>query len=197
MNLESITALLSFALVSSITPGPNNIMLMSSGTNFGFKRSLPHMLGINLGFTFMLILIGIGLSQIFNLYPVIQTILKFVGVAYLIYLSYKIARSSSVQVKGDNQARPLTFFQAALFQWVNPKAWTMATAAVTLYAPTSSYRNVAIVAISFSAMNFPAICTWTLLGKQIRKKLDNPRFLLIFNYIMALLLLSSLYFIAV
>jgi len=125
MPPELLSGLVAFAFVSSITPGPNNLMLMASGANFGFRRSIPHMFGIGLGFVFMVLLVGAGLVQIFDAYPVSHMALKVVSVFYLLYLAAKIATAAPVR-QGQCGGTPMTFLQAAAFQWVNPKAWAMA-----------------------------------------------------------------------
>ncbi len=192
MTYEILTALATFAFVSSITPGPNNLMLMASGANFGFLRSIPHMLGIAIGFTVMVVLVGIGLVQIFDAYPISHTILKVISVAYLTWLAWKIATASAPKT-GDIKGTPMTFVQAALFQWVNPKAWAMALTAVTVYSPDQSLRAIALVALVFGLINLPSVSTWTLLGQQIRRILTNPARLRLFNVTMAILLMASLY----
>jgi len=194
MNNETLFALLAFALVSSITPGPNNIMLMSSGTNFGIKKSLPHMLGVSIGFALMVALVGVGLMQLFAIYPIIQKILKIVSITYLIYLSYKIAVAAPVSPETAGQSKPFTFIQAALFQWVNPKAWTMALSAITLYAPSNTFQEVIKVALAFGVVNLPSVSTWVVLGKQIRRFLSSHKKLRIFNYFMASLLLTTVFY---
>ena len=134
MIYDFIIPLVAFAFVTSITPGPNNLMLLASGANYGFKRSLPHMLGISLGHAFMVFLVGIGLAEVFEIHPVLKTVLKVVSVAYMLYLAWKIANASAPE-ETEGKGRPFTFMQAAAFQWVNPKAWAMALTAVTVYAP--------------------------------------------------------------
>ncbi|GAB5435238.1 LysE family translocator [Falsiruegeria mediterranea] len=192
MTHELLLALVAFAFVSSITPGPNNLMLMASGANFGFRRTIPHMLGIGLGFTFMVLLVGAGLVQVFDAVPVSYQILKVVSVAYLLYLAWKIANAAPV--KGQEDAgTPMTFLQAAAFQWVNPKAWTMALTAITAYTPSQNLGAVVIVALVFGAVNLPSVSTWTVLGQQMARILTNPRRLILFNWTMALLLVASLY----
>ena len=125
MNTELLIALITFCFVSSITPGPNNLMLLSSGLNFGLRRSISHLLGVAIGFSVMVLLVGIGVSQLFQSLPASYTVLKWVSIVYLGYLAYKIANNHTIdEVASD--AKPFTFMQAALFQWVNPKAWTMA-----------------------------------------------------------------------
>lgn len=192
MTYNFITALTIFALVSSITPGPNNLMLMASGANFGFKRSIPHMLGISIGFMLMVFLVGIGLVQIFDLYPVSHLILKVVSAAYMSWLAWKIANAAPPK-DGEAGGTPMTFLQAAAFQWVNPKAWAMALTAVTLYAPDRSIYAVALVALIFGAVNAPSVSVWTIMGQQLRRLLTKPARLRMFNYVMAALLIASLY----
>ena len=193
MPIELLTALMTFAFVSSITPGPNNLMLMTSGANFGFKLTIPHMLGVALGFTLMIVLVGIGLMQLFDLYPISYQILKYASIVYLLYLSYKIATSSQPIDQTQQESKPFTFVQAALFQWVNPKAWTMALTAISVYAPNKSIPAVLLVAAIFGAINLPSICSWIVLGQQLRRFLNSHRKLKIFNLTMAALLILSLY----
>lgn len=196
LTAELFTALVAFAFVSSITPGPNNLMLMTSGTNFGFVRTIPHMLGVSAGFTLMIVLVGAGLAKIFELYPVAHLILKYASCAYLVWLAWKIATSPPPGAKKDieAQARPMTFIQAALFQWVNPKAWTMALTAVSAYTlPADPIVSLMIVAAVFGAINLPSVGSWTLLGMQLRRFLSDPLKLRIFNVTMAVILVATLY----
>lgn len=192
MTYEILTALATFAFVTSITPGPNNLMLMTSGANFGFRRTIPHMLGVGLGFVFMVILVGIGLVQMFELYPISGIILKVASVVYMFYLAWKIALSAPPE---DTQAagKPITFIQAALFQWVNPKAWAMALTAVSVYAPSQNIVMIFTVAVVFGIINIPSVGSWTILGQQMRRFLDRPNRLRLFNFGMAFLLVISLY----
>ncbi|WP_037311341.1 LysE family translocator [Ruegeria halocynthiae] len=192
MTFDILLALIAFAFVSSITPGPNNLMLMASGANFGFRRTIPHMLGIGLGFTFMVLLVGAGLVQLFDRYPVSYTVLKLVSVIYLLYLAWKIAHAAPVQ-GGNASGVPMTFLQAAAFQWVNPKAWAMALTATTAYTPDQTLKAIAVVALVFGAVNLPSVSTWTVLGQQMARVLTNPRRLVVFNWTMAALLIASLY----
>jgi len=193
MTTELLTALIVFALVSTITPGPNNLMLMSSGANFGFKRTIPHMLGIGLGFSFMVALVGIGLIGVFDRYPVSHDILKVLSIAYLLYLAFKIATSVPIADPSNSKANPLTFIQAAAFQWVNPKAWSMALTAISVYSPSRSLESIALVAIIFGMVNIPSTSVWTVLGQQLRRLLSSTVRLRAFNFTMAGLLVASLY----
>jgi threonine/homoserine/homoserine lactone efflux protein len=191
MMLETLPALALFAFVTSVTPGPNNLMLMASGANFGFRRTVLHMLGVSLGFVLMAFLVGVGLAGLFQTYPVAVTALEVVSVVYMLWLAWKIAHAAAPK---DRQVggTPMTFLQAAAFQWVNPKAWAMATYAVTLYAPDRILWAVALVAVIFGAINLPSVSLWTLIGQQLRRVLTNTRRLTIFNWTMAGLLILSL-----
>ena len=191
MTYELLTALFTFALVTVITPGPNNLMLMASGANFGFRRTLPHMLGIGIGFPAMIFLVGIGVMQVFDLWPLSYVILKVLSVAYLLYLAWKIANAAPP--KGATAGgKPLTFLQSAAFQWVNPKAWSMALSAITLYASSRDLPAVMWVAGVYVCVSFLSTTGWTVLGQQMRRLLANPVRMRVFNWIMALLLVATL-----
>ncbi|MFK7879814.1 LysE family translocator [Roseobacter sp.] len=192
MTLDFLSALILFALVSSGTPGPNNLMLMASGANYGFARSLPHMLGISVGFSGMIVLVGAGLLQVFDTYPITALLLKTVSVVYLSYLAWKIATAAPIK-KESRHGTPMTFLQAAAFQWINPKAWAMALTALSVYAPSQTLVAFALVALVFGLVNLPAIAFWTLMGQQMARVLTNPLRLQIFNWSMAGLLMASLY----
>ncbi|MBV7484264.1 LysE family translocator [Bordetella sp. BOR01] len=182
-----------FALVSSITPGPNNIMLASSGLTFGFRRTIPHMLGVNLGFTVMLVLVGLGLGTMFQQFPWLYTVLKYAGALYLLYLAWKIALSGPMDT-GSQRGRPFTFLQAALFQWVNPKAWVMAVGVIATYTPQAGfYWNLALAAAVCCLVNLPSIGIWAAFGAGLQKWLHRPLAIRLFNVAMALLLVASLY----
>jgi threonine/homoserine/homoserine lactone efflux protein len=191
MTYELLTALTGFALVTVITPGPNNLMLMASGANFGFRRTAPHMLGIGLGFPVMVFCVGIGVMQLFDLWPLSYTILKVFSVAYLLYLAWKIAHAAPPE-KAQVEGKPLTFLQSAAFQWVNPKAWTMALSAITLYATGRDLPAVLWVAGVYICVSMISTTGWTVLGQQMRRLLKNPRRLQMFNWAMAVLLVATL-----
>ena len=192
MNFDLIPALMLFALVSSITPGPNNLMLMSSGANFGFRRTLPHMIGVSVGFLVMLVLVGIGVMQLFDIIPYSFEVLRVACLLYLCYLAYRIATSSHVvREQQSSQAKPFSFIQAVLFQWVNPKAWTMALSAISVYAPSRDVAAVVIVGVVFVLVNLPCIGSWTIAGQKLSVWLHSAARLRIFNMIMATLLVCS------
>lgn len=192
MNIDVIPALALFAFVSSITPGPNNLMLMASGANFGFMRSVPHMLGISIGFLVLMLLSGLGLAQVFTTYPISHLILKIASVIYMLWLAWKIANAAPA-ARGSASGTPMTFLQAAAFQWVNPKAWAMALTAITVYVGTPSFWALGMACVIFSAINLPSVGVWTVLGQQMARVLTNPRRLRVFNWTMAVLLVASLY----
>ena len=192
MTYDLLYGLILFAFVSSITPGPNNLMLMASGANFGLRRTVPHMLGIAIGFTVMILLMGAGLGQLFELFPLAHTVLKTLSLAYLLWLAWKIAHAAPIDAQGDVGA-PMTFLQAAAFQWVNPKAWAMALTAISTYTPDQRLGTIVIVAAVFGAINLPSVGSWTLVGQQIARLLTSPRRLAAFNWTMAILLIASIY----
>lgn len=195
MPYEQLTALALFVLVSSITPGPNNLMLMASGANFGVIRTLPHMAGITTGITVMVALVGIGIMRIFEAWPATATVLKAVSAAYLLYLAWKIATSRPPErpETAEGAGHPFSLLQAALFQWVNPKAWAMVVSAVSLYAPGGDVGAVLLIALVFCVVSLPAVSVWAVLGQKLRRLLGDPRRLRIFNGAIAALLVASLY----
>ena len=200
MTLATLTALAAYAFITSATPGPNNLMLMAAGANFGFRRSLPHMLGVGIGFMVLLFCVGLGIIQLFDAFPMSHRILQVFSVVYLLYLALKIARSAppAAPDTGDGSkqtatAEPMSFLQAAAFQWVNPKGWVMALTAISLYAPERDVQTLLIVTFVFGLINFPTVSAWTILGTQIRRLLTSPRRLAVFNTVMALALVATLY----
>ncbi|MBC3421417.1 MULTISPECIES: LysE family translocator [unclassified Pseudomonas] len=193
-SYDLLTAFILFAFVSSITPGPNNTMLLASGVNFGVRRSIPHAMGISIGFMLMVLGVGFGLGELFKAWPPLYSILRYVGAAYLLYLAWKIATSGPVSGDAAGTRKPLSFWGAAAFQWVNPKAWVMAVGAITTYTPAQGYvLNVIVIAALFALVNLPSVGIWVMFGSALRNLLQNPRWLMLFNVLMALLLVISLY----
>ena len=192
MTYDLLTALIGFAFVTSVTPGPNNMMLLASGANFGFRRSLPHMLGISLGHALMVLLLGLGLAQVFQILPSLGLALKIGSVAYMLWLAWKIAHATAPK-EGTVGGRPFSFLQAAAFQWVNPKAWAMALTAVTVYAGGQGAAAMLTVAVVFAMVNLPSVSVWTFAGQQLRRWLTTNRRLQVFNWTMAVLLVASLW----
>ncbi|AMT89971.1 threonine/homoserine/homoserine lactone efflux protein [Pseudomonas sp. 2957] len=194
LSLDLLLAFALFALVTSITPGPNNTMLLASGVNFGFNRTIPHMLGISCGFFLLVVAVGFGLGAVFQAYPILYTVLRYVGAAYLLYLAWKIAHSGPVGDSVDGEAKPISYLGAAAFQWVNPKAWIMAIGAISTYTPMQGYfYNVVIIAAVFAIINLPSVGLWAACGTLLRNVLKDPRWLRVFNWGMAALLVISLY----
>ncbi|MBN2629801.1 MAG: LysE family translocator [Rhodobacteraceae bacterium] len=192
MTYDLLLALVGFAFATSVTPGPNNMMLLASGANFGFRRSVPHMLGISLGHALMVFLLGMGLVQVLTAVPQLNTALKLASVAYMLWLAWRIAHSAAPR-EGAVAGRPFTFLQAAAFQWVNPKAWAMALTAVTVYAGGQGFWAMLTVAAVFCAVNLPSVSVWTVAGRQLRRWLTSNRRLRVFNWTMAVLLVASLW----
>jgi threonine/homoserine/homoserine lactone efflux protein len=193
MPLETFLALVLFAFTTSITPGPNNMMLFASGVNVGFARTIPHMLGIGVGFLSLLIAVGLGLGALLQTVPVVYTTLKFAGGLYLVWIAWKIGTSRSLS-DGKTGARPMTFFGAAAFQWVNPKAWVMAVTAMATYTNPEYYvPTVLLVGLAFAAVNVPSVSTWAGFGSALREWLSVPVRLKWFNITMAVLLVASLW----
>ena len=192
MSYELVFGLSAFAFVSSITPGPNNLMLMASGANFGVRRSVPHMIGVAAGFGFMLVVVGLGLANVFVRVPMAQTLLSVAATLYMLYLAYRIATAAPMRA-GQGAGRPMTLLQAAAFQWVNPKAWAMALSAMAIYAPDASVWACLWVTAVFSVINLPCIALWTGLGTQVARVLRSLAALRSFNVGLALLLVASLY----
>ena len=191
MDTAYLPALALFALVQTGTPGPNNLMLLASGANFGYRRTIPHILGIAAGVAVMNLLVGLGLARAFDLFPALHTILTALSVTYLLWLAWKIANAAPPE-HGAAKGRPMTSLQAALFQWVNPKAWTMVLAAITLYAPGRDLPAIGLVIATFAVISLPVISLWAAAGQKARRLLDKPARIRAFNWTMAGLLVLSL-----
>lgn len=189
MEFEQLSALVLFAAVSTFTPGPNNLMLMTSGANVGFARTLPHMSGIAFGFAFMVLLVGLGLSSVFQAYPATHSVLKYLSLAYLAYLAIKIAMSG--RAKDVEDFKPMTFLGAASFQWVNPKGWSMALSSVTLYSNGGGWFELLIISAIFLVVNYPSGSFWILAGRELQRWLTNTVRVRVFNVTMAVLLVGS------
>jgi len=190
---STLAALFLFAFSSSFTPGPNNMMLLASGVNFGVRRSIPHMAGVDLGFTLMVFLIGIGLGTIFTRFPPLYLALKILGIGYLLWLAWRIAHSGPIR-EGESRGRPMTFLEACAFQWVNPKAWMMGVTAIATYRVfADSTVNAIFVALNFAVANLPSVLVWVWFGAGMRRLLSDPERVRMFNWTMAALLVASLW----
>jgi threonine/homoserine/homoserine lactone efflux protein len=194
MSQSLFVAFVVFATVMFFTPGPNNVMLLSSGLTYGFRRTLPHVAGITIGFAFMIGAVGLGLGTIFISYPVLQIILKYAGVAYLVYLAAAIAMSGPVKPDQDKRRGPMTFWGAAMFQWINVKGWVMVIGTITAYAGIARFPwNIAIQVMLGLLLGVVSCSAWALFGSALRPLLTSPRAIRAFNIVMAILLLASLY----
>jgi threonine/homoserine/homoserine lactone efflux protein len=194
MSQQLFFAFVVFAAVMFFTPGPNNIMLLSSGLTYGFRPTLPHIAGITVGFAFMVGVVGLGLGTIFIAYPALQTILKYAGAAYLIYLAVAIATSGPPTPGQDNRRGPMTFWGAAMFQWINAKGWVMVIGTITAYAAIAAFPyNIAIQVALSLALGAVSCTAWAIFGSALRPILTSPKAVRAFNIVMAILLLASLY----
>ncbi|HEX5057547.1 MAG TPA: LysE family translocator [Gammaproteobacteria bacterium] len=196
MKPEIVLAVSLFAFVTSITPGPNNLMLLASGVNFGFRATLPHMFGIGCGLLTLVLAVGLGLAEAFARLPWLFSVLRWMGAAYLLYLAWRIATSGPPDEPSSSvrSAKPMSFWQAAAFQWVNPKVWVMTMSTFSTYVPASSGSGVIVaIATLFVLISLPSVSIWTLFGSGLRQILQVRRNLVIFNYSMAAALMLSLY----
>ena len=182
-----------FGVIAAVTPGPNNVMLTTTGLNFGVRRGIPHLLGICIGFPVMLALIGLGFGTLFELYPLLHEVIKIVGIVYLFWLAWKIAMTRG-SVQQIERSKPINFWQAAAFQWVNPKAWIMGSSALVAYTSLdgSFFLQVAIICITFFFITLPCAGAWLVFGAGLQRLLRDPRHLRWFNIAMALLLVTSI-----
>ena len=194
MSLDLLLPLCTFAAISSITPGPNNAMMLASGLNYGFARSLPHLFGITCGFTFMIFATGMGLHAVFEQMPMLQVILKYGGAVYLLWLAWRLAHAAPMSAEQAILSRPMGFFGAAAFQWINPKAWVMSVGALTTYLPSGfKVVDVALLAGVFGVIGIFCVGSWVVFGVAMRRVLQDARSVRIFNVVMALALVATLY----
>ena len=180
-----------YSFVMSITPGPNNVMLTASGANFGFRRTVPHLFGISMGCAVQLIAACAGLGALFHHWPVLQTVLQWAGAAYLVYMGWKLLFSG--ELREGHASEPVSFLQAAAFQFVNPKAWVMALTPVALFLPADMSLPVAcsyLVAM-LVIINLPCITVWAVFGSSLRGLLTRRAARLAFNIVMALALAAT------
>jgi threonine/homoserine/homoserine lactone efflux protein len=194
MPLEQLLPLAGFVIVMTGTPGPNNLMLMASGARFGFRRSVPHILGITVGCQALLAAVALGLGSLLTTWPPMLTMLRWGCVVILLYLAWMLVKPVPSGTGVSGPPRPLTFIEAALFQWVNPKAWMMMLAAVTTYIqPASPWSSLLLLGAFFAVLGMPLISIWNLFGVSLKRFLQKPVRARVFNGVMAVLLLASLY----
>jgi threonine/homoserine/homoserine lactone efflux protein len=191
--METIIPYIVYCVAMSGTPGPNNVMVLASGANFGFMRTQPHAWGINIGFSLMMFILALGLGTVFLAEPRLQLALKVVGITYMLWLAYRIATASGIS-DGLSSGKPLTFLQAAAFQWINPKAWMMIMGAISVYGPPgyTPFEKALYLSLVMLVAGSPPTQIWTAFGVGIRRLLQNPKALRAFNITMAALLVLSL-----
>jgi threonine/homoserine/homoserine lactone efflux protein len=169
-------------------------MLMTTGLNFGFRRGQPHLWGVALGFGVMVLAVGLGLGAVFAAYPAVYLVLKYAGAAYLLYLAWQIATAGPLDDVEESGGRPISFFEAAAFQWLNPKGWVMAVGAVSAYAGVAAFPlNVILMALLFGSLGVLSSATWLGFGTALKRLLTSPRAVRIVNITMAVLLVASLW----
>lgn len=193
MPLDIFLAMGVFAFVMAFTPGPNNILLTASGVNFGFARTIPHVLGVGIGFVVLVIACGAGLGLVFTTFPSLQTVLKVAGAGYMLWLAWKVANAHIEGNGPQRRARPFSFLEAAAFQWVNPKAVLAAASGIAIYVrPTHAWFDFAILLALFALATILSTVTWAGFGVALRGLLKDPARARIFNIVMALLLVASI-----
>ncbi|MEO3878978.1 LysE family translocator [Rheinheimera fenheensis] len=190
--MDLLFAVLFFAFSTTITPGPNNVMIMSSGVNYGIRASVPHWLGICLGFPLMVLLVGLGFGVVFERYPHLHQLIKVLGVAYLLWLAWRIASAEPKAIE-QGKSKPFSFIQAVLFQWVNGKAWVMASGAIAAFTTVGGvyWLEVSIITAAFLLVAFPCVGAWLVFGAVLRKVLTKALFQRLFNITMAIILVLS------
>ena len=188
-----LLSIISFAFATAMTPGPNNFMLLSSGLTFGYKKTLAHILGVMVGFPVMIVAVGLGLGTVFEMYPELYDILKVVGIAYLLWMAWKIATSSSSMGSDDEVKKPFTLLQAMLFQWLNPKAWVMLITAMGSFITSKehAFLQVLFIAFTYLCIGFLSTNFWALGGVYLQKLLSNANKVMMFNRVMAVLIVLS------
>ena len=196
---EQLFALVAFSVTSFFTPGPNNVMLLTSGVNHGFRRTIPHMAGVTIGFAAMTVLVAVGLGSVFRAAPRIHDVVEVIGVLYLLWLSWKIATAPTdrgIETDGvATAAKPFTFLQAAAFQWVNAKGWVMVVSVVSIWVPEGgeAVTWIALIFVIFIVVGVGSTVAWAALGSLIARWFDDPGRLRLFNVAMAVLLVASLW----
>jgi threonine/homoserine/homoserine lactone efflux protein len=196
MTIEWLLAVTGFCFVTCFTPGPNNTMLMASGLNFGMRRTVPHLLGVSIGFAVMVFAVGFGIAGVFKTWPALYTTLKIVSIIYLLWLAWRIAMAGEVNADGG-AGRPFKFIEAAAFQWVNPKAWIMAVGISATYLVAGQFwTSLGVVTLVFLIAGLCSSSTWALGGTGIRRLISNPFRVRVINMVLAVLLVASLWPIA-
>ncbi|WP_407331580.1 LysE family translocator [Enterovibrio sp. 27052020O] len=197
MELSFLATLAVFAATMTGTPGPNNMMLTASGANFGYRRTVPHLVGITLGVASLIAVVAAGLGVVFEMFPWVQQVMKLVASAYLLLLSWRIANAGAPNQANLSDRRPMTLLEGAAFQYVNPKAWAMAVSAVGTFtlAGGDYWWSAMVIVLIFMAVGFPLTSLWAGFGVWVGKVLPTERSWIVFNRVMGLLTASCLFFI--
>jgi threonine/homoserine/homoserine lactone efflux protein len=194
MSQDLILSLITFAFVTAMTPGPNNTMLLTSGVNFGFNRTRPHVLGVTIGFTIMILAVGLAIGRIFTAFPTLFSGLRIVSIAYLLWLAWRIATAGTSNPVVTDEVRPMTFFEAALFQWVNPKGWMVALSVAANYvSPDNLWADLVLLSAVFLVISLISATSWAFFGTSLRPLLQDPTSVRIFNVAMGVALAASLW----
>jgi threonine/homoserine/homoserine lactone efflux protein len=194
MSQDLILSLIAFAFVTAMTPGPNNTVLLTSGVNFGFNRTRPHVLGVTIGFTIMILAVGLGIGRIFTAFPPLYSGLRIVSVVYLMWLAWRVATAGTSNPVVTDEARPMTFFEAALFQWVNPKGWMVALSVAANYVSLENlWADLMALSAIFLVVSLISTTSWAFFGTSLRPLLQDPKSVRIFNVAMAVALVASLW----
>ena len=193
MTLQLFLALLLFVAVTAYTPGPNNTLMMASGMNNGFKATFPMAMGVAFGFPLMIACVGLGLGKVFELYPALYTALRYAGAAYMLWLAWKIANAGSANADNTNTAKPLSFLQMAMFQWINPKGWIMAVTALSTYTIPGNYSvGAAVIVFTYVVMGLTSASAWALFGASLRHVMSDERYYKTINWALAATLVASI-----
>ena len=193
MSHDLLISLIAFALVTAMTPGPNNTMLLASGVNFGFVRTQPHILGVVIGFTIMMLAVAFGVGRIFSVFPPLYSLLRTISIAYLLWLAWRIGTSGATDPVPGDEAGPMTFTEAALFQWINPKGWMVCLSVAANYVtPDNLWADVGVLSAVFLIVSLLSATSWALFGTSLRPFLKDERSMRIFNIAMAIALVASL-----
>jgi len=192
-TIHSLALIFMFSFATSMTPGPNNIMLLSSGLTFGYKKTIPHVLGVVIGFPLMTLFVGLGLGEFFKIYPFAFTILKIIGILYLLWLAWKIANSTPKFKENYGDSQPLKFMPIVLFQWTNPKNWIKIITAMSVYVTSveNATTQIIIITIIFFSTVLVSANSWAMGGVALKKLIKSDIGIRRFNVIMAILLVLS------
>jgi threonine/homoserine/homoserine lactone efflux protein len=193
-SIAMVISVLTFAFTMAMTPGPNNALFLSSGLTFGYKATIPHIIGVIVGFPLMTLMVGLGLGQIFASYPIILTILKIISILYLLWMAYHMANiTGNANDDKNKQDRPLSFLQAVMFQWVNPKAWIMAISSISVFTTSIEYKYQQLLVVTFLyfIVGFVSTNFWTLGGVLLKKFINSAKTVRMINIILAIFMLVS------